>query len=154
MNREIKFRAKDVNTGDWRYGYLVLHETQEHGVIIVHGDKEHPYEILYDEWDIDPKTAGQFTGLKDKDGKEIYTDDVVKDSYYRDNGWNDWKVESKGYVKFINGAFCLVDIEDLDSEQMYDILYKRMYPPDTKAVGSIEIIGNKFDNPELLEKQP
>lgn len=95
----------------------------------------------------------QYTGLKDKNGKEIYEGDVVHDVYYRDNGWNDWKVESKGYVKFINGSFCLICTSDIDGSDMYDELYKRMNPNDTKAIGSVEVIGNIYENPDLLQTE-
>lgn len=138
MNREIKFRAKDVQTGDWRYGYLVLHETQDHGVIIVHGDKEYHDENLYYEWDIDPKTAGQYIGKKDKNKKEIYEKDVLKMVLFDHRldedpviiGHVEWDHECTGFYMI-----------DTNNKNWFEI------------GSNTEIIGNKFENPGLLEKQ-
>lgn len=125
--REILFRGKRVN-GTWKYGSYVEHygSTQIYLKDGVDTDG-------FDRYHVDPDTVGQFTGLIDKTGMKIFEGDIIE---YTD-GCSDWlgAVKYDGddaqfVVRFIGG-----DVESFDN------LY----------IGDCEVIGNIYDNPELLE---
>ena len=123
--RTIKFRGKRVDNGEWVYGYLLKHSSRTE-ILVSHSDK-----ILdYDTYRITPETVGQFTGLLDKNGKEIYEGDVV-DSHSR---------YDQPYIREVFwGEKCGLEFKTLTGYK----LCKSNEP-------HFEIIGNIHDNPELL----
>ena len=131
MNREILFKAKRVDNGEWVEGYYVFCRKRHYILPIV--NKIIGYDEREDGWiEIDPETLCQYIGLKDKNGKKIWENDIVKCRHS----------QSFGNVKWYCGDYIGWCVDDVyDCEQQFD---KDMFD-------TCEVIGNVFDNPELLE---
>ena len=132
--REIKFRGKDIeNDNLWRYGSLITYPSG--CTSIIEFDK-FGNELNHD---VDPDTVGQFTGLKDKNGKEIYEGDVIRSPLSEDKTRPHRIFYHTGNAAFM-GA--LVDRKELCYLRLdQDWIYK---------FGK-EVIGNIHDNPELIK---
>ncbi|MBF1517831.1 YopX family protein [Prevotella pallens] len=129
MNREIIFRGKDFLKEEWVYGDLV--KTKNFVAIKrTNGDYFHPTQVS-------PNTVGQYTGLKDKDGREIYEGDILQYIGKRRDNMN--KVYRRKVV-FHEGMFALLSKE----LPVYSALnYHCM--EDGRSAWSV--IGNIHDNP-------
>ena len=138
MERAICFRGKSKSTGEWVEGYYFGDNT-----IIAYN------EVVYDLGFIDtspchdcyPGSIGQFTGLYDKNGKEIYEGDIVLtpfiDPIFGDMVGEDLCV--KRQVKFNDGSFVV--------NEGNGFIYLECFTRNNH----IEICGNIHDNPELLK---
>ena len=132
--REILFRGKRIDNGEWVEGNLFVSDTDGRTHILI-GTR-----IITIEWEVGPSTVGQFTGLTDKNGKRIFEGDIVRFAERRIGGENVSIVEQVG---FDEGGFCTnrYSLNNWLRNGIYGI---------TKLEG-IEVIGNIHDNPELLE---
>ena len=123
--REIKFRGLSL-TGDWIYGNL---DNQGNMVEIFNRD-----DGMFSKSIVMPKTIGQYTGLKDKDGKEIYEGDILQ--------------SPKGgvrYVKWTDTFKVFVLVDPTGKEIPMNI--------SDYATELMKIIGNEFENKELLKTE-
>lgn len=120
--REILFRGKFGN--EWKYGFLSI---EPKGLVIKEPYKNDSSNV----WHIDADTVGQYTGLTDKNGTKIFEGDIVK---YGDTVHN-------------------VVFEQRNGTAYFGLVYSTLetlsfgYYQDLKQ---IEVIGNIYDNPELL----
>ncbi len=128
MNREIKFRGKVVNTNQWVYGNLMVYKKHYPTITWVDdaelvGNKR--TYVVY------PDSVGEWAGLNDKNGQEIYEGDVVLQQ-----GYNGKKMPMA--VRFEKGAF-IVGYHKGSSTRKTPMLVS----------SKCEVIDNVFDNPKL-----
>ena len=133
--REILFRGKRMDDGEWVEGYLVKAVGGECMILPV--TTEHCGGAEFSEgYHCDPTTVGQYTGLKGKNGKRIFEGDIVKTSDITHEGVIQIPGESFE-IAMRKGCWVMVSGEDWDFlETNHEC---------------IEVIGNVHDNPEMLK---
>lgn len=135
--REIKYRGKRIDNDEWVHGYLIGNDV----IVgeIVDWDTEY---FCTEFWlKVDPETVGQYTGLKDKNGKEIYEGDISQSEHliYEIK----WVERCTKYgVKVIKSPFvltrgCTFPLQDYVKEGTIQCWF--------------EVIGNIHEHPHLLE---
>ena len=143
MNREIKFRGKDC-TGEWWYGNLEINRKITDEKTYESYSISNVYSSAFTSM-IDKETIGQFTGLHDKNGKEIYEGDIIRFLCSGINTWEmpvEWNNESATYLLI---GRCLCDVRH---ENCTDWM-KKYFRKD----GVFEVIGNIHDNSEFLKTE-
>ena len=128
MNREIKFKGKSLKTGEWLYGDLIQDIPNKRCAIV---PQKRVWQVV--DYEVDSKTVGQYTGLKDKNGKEIFEGDIVKEG---DANF----MES---VIFENGAYKWGEDHFLGYDSYNDF---------TDTTFWATVVGNIYENPELLKE--
>ena len=133
--REYKFRVWDTENKEMlKVQELDFEDTFYGGRLSIRTDQYNDY------FDIEDMILMQYTGLKDKNGKEIYEGDIIFDSFY----------ERKAKVVFLEGAFWLDYIEDFKEYETIHKRYQLLANYDNKSV--LGVIGNIYDNKKLLEE--
>jgi uncharacterized phage protein (TIGR01671 family) len=132
--REILFRGKRIDTGEWVEGSLLKVTIKGQTVHLIFGDN---FSLIggnvkaLSHAMVDPATVGQFTCLTDKNGKKIFEGDIVR-AHFRTNH------SKQTFLVFFEDGMFLFDNNCVEVPK-YDIY-------------GMEVIGNIHDNPELLEE--
>jgi len=143
MAREIKFRAlyhdTEDNTMKFAYGLIGWMDDK----VVQLFTKKDKANNSADVWNCIPGTEGQYTGLKDKNGEEIYEGDVVVTSGYQ----NPFSGETENCVSVVEylGPHLIYRASADSHETVYDLIGSSDKDDDA------EIIGNVHQNPELTK---
>ena len=135
MNREILFRGKRIDTGEWAEGFYCggnERKTLRPCIFVYIPDRQ-----SYDCQDIIPETVGQYTGLKDIHGVKIFEGDIIKQ--YEKTQFGD-PVSDFGLIKWDNKECMLFRTSTRIGKDRL-VTSRDIY----------EVVGNIHDNPELLE---
>lgn len=133
--REILFKAKRIDNGEWVEGYLI----REHGLYFI-------YDIVNSEtcrqknYEINPKTICQFTGLCDKNGNKIWENDIFQ---YTD----ETMVAQRDLIEYNETHASFVRLHNTEKLGLQYLWI------DEATCNHGEVIGNIFDNKELLQEE-
>ena len=149
MNREIKFKAKRIDNGEWIYGSLINNEDTPRIII----NSEYSTGTTYVSYAprIDRNTIGQFTGICDKNGKEIYEGDIVKAKYIEKRNFNGVKYDNE--MEFSELVVWRYQSFQLELDNCGIKMYRHLnFYEDLNNIKlkELKVIGNIFDNKELL----
>lgn len=143
--RELKFRAKRIDNNKWVYGYFIktpittefdcdgqFLDSGGHGrYCIVQNGVAH---------EIDINTIGQYTEKKDKNGKEVYEGDIIKEVFKASEIYEE--EEDKIYFSSIKWSEkCCAFVDNDDEIHFCDLDFNKL-----------EVVSNIHENPELLKK--
>ena len=136
--REILFRAKRIDNGEWVEGYYLKTTL---------GKDIEPSDVIFVSFKINrsgqwgwikvlPETLCQFTGMIDKNGKRIWENDIV-------SAWSEGKYATGMVKQRIDGLYIMYPA--YQHNEFWGLC------PDKNRKTNVEVIGNVFDNPELLK---
>ena len=166
--REIKFRGYDLDSKCWRYGYYFLKEDitlcaiydskeqwekdkekNEHHLILWNGFSDWNMPKPHYQSEVDGKSVGQFTGLYDKNKKEIYNGDIVKSTKSKYKRFDDDGIYEVYFNKFLCHYALIASRNEWETKHgQYD-----NYSLTECKAKEFEVIGNIYENAELLESE-
>ncbi len=132
MNREILFRGKRADTKEWIYG-----DVQQNVDAVKIREQEQGIQRVARSFVVIPETVGQYTGLTDKNGARVFEGDVMEFTAYGEH--------YKGVVYIYKGnfgIFCKPPSAHCEASPFLD---------DAIETYNAVVIGNIYDNPDLLE---
>lgn len=161
--REIKFRAKDWQTNKWVYGFLFMGKgddnrdyafiLQDKGLKVGVAREDNAIEFPNDEAHlVDKETICQSTELIGEYDREIFEGDIVDWTFFynriaQGGGCTETDIQLRGVIKWSNGGFIFeVWRNDFEDAGWYGISDLNFDPS-----SDIEVIGNIYDNPDLVE---
>lgn len=145
--REIRFRGKRIDNGEWVTGAYIHNSGKP--FIISHEVIDWDDEFFAPEfwWRVDPSTVGQYTGLNDKNGKEVCEGDIVRMHYFFEN----YHPVTLGAFEDEEEIVCKLSITPLgvyfENNNMTGYLCDYLEDPSEE----LEVIGNIHDTPDLLK---
>ena len=134
--REIKFRAWDPDHGEMITKSDM--RTNKEGVALMISLEGSLEDVAMERFDIHNIPLMQYTGLKDKNGAEIYESDKIEITYH--NPMEPKEEKTHGVVKWLDGGF-FIDDKELDT--LHDV---------AMPTYAMEVIGNIYENKELLKE--
>lgn len=139
--REIKFRGKRLDNGEWIYGYLwIIPGVNLHYILT---GKINIRDCSIEKYEVDPETVGQYTGLKDKNGTEIYDGNILSVIEVSDLGTSEYKSP----VEYIDCGFLVTEPNGTQTPLACFVNPNSGYP-----LYEIEVIGNVVEYPHLLKE--
>ena len=143
--REELFKAKRKDNDEWIQGSLLVLDDGSCRIATscLVGNVENVLTVCA--YDVDPDTVCRYIGLTDKNGNEIWENDVVKKHFYTDYDAYANSEEYTGKVEYLDFAWCITFEED-----KHKCVYPIFMAVEFKDAEYYEVIGNIFDNTELL----
>lgn len=134
MEKEILFKGKRIDNGEWVYGAYLPLEGNEGRIATscLEGDDENLLTVCA--YPVDVETVCQYTGIEDKNGIRIFVDDICK--YYNSYDGNGMGIIGEDTVEWVSGEIC-------KNHDITPLVY-------LKHSKEWEVIGNVNDNPELV----
>lgn len=144
MSRVIKFRGKDIDDGQWRYGQLFFWTRYNKSNPVIGSGVQNGSVSGFE---VDPESVGQFTGLYDSENNEIYEGDIIKTST------KEGVTVSIGDIQFSHGVFGAEWTRIKENRNMVGSWGQlhNLITLDTDIIEKVTVIGNIYENPELLK---
>lgn len=137
--REILFRAKRIDNGEWVEGYYTKLKWCNNIIHVVIPDKAEidSGNSLLETYEINPETICQYTGKSDEDGEKIFEGDIVEfiDFYSTESGYSE--------------SSCLGEVIWSKEEYCFHVT-NRLSAESWEVLDECKVVGNVFDNKELL----
>ena len=134
--REILFRGKRTDNGEWVYGNFVRGCDEKYAYIVEFGNKEMCRNYV----NVNPDTVGQYTSLTNKNGTKIFEGDVVTAPYIDPifhSVWNEGNLTENAVVKYADSMFYIEYVESKQKITLFGLL---------SGAKEAEVIGNIHDN--------
>ena len=135
--REILFKAKKTYDGKWIEGYYLRDQYHLRGKDIIFYRKDSDRFTVYTNI-IDIETLCQFTGLTDKNGKKIWKNDIVE-------AWSQGSRAIGTVKQRVDGLWIMSPA--WQNHEFWEL------KPNSNGETTVEVLGNAFDNPELLQEE-
>lgn len=148
--REILFRGKRLGDGKWVEGVAFPHDNNGKVTIL----RQHPMDGSLMGNEVDPETVGQYTGLKDKNGRKIFEGDIINFHQFLFDG-SEYEKEILVSIEYMDDTMCfglnLLEAEEIKRYMGYDTNSSdKVVVPFNDFYGtheeSCEVIGNIFDD--------